>query len=94
MSSGIELVFAAIDTVNQMSDDGQAIVKAPQTPLLGDATTVDSLVLVNLVVAIEEAIMDETGKVVTLITEDSMTQESSPFDSVQSLADYVDTRLA
>ncbi|MEQ8322561.1 MAG: hypothetical protein RH946_20025 [Rhodospirillales bacterium] len=94
MSSGIELVFAAIDTVNQMSDDGQAIVKAPQTPLLGDTTTVDSLVLVNLVVAIEEAIMDETGKVVTLITEDSMTQESSPFDSVQSLADYVDTRLA
>ncbi len=94
MSNGIELVFAAIDMVNQMSDDGQAIVKAPQTPLLGDMSTVDSLVLVNLVVAIEDAIMDETGKIVTLITEDSMTQESSPFESVQSLADYVDRRLA
>ncbi|MEX0692942.1 MAG: hypothetical protein WD075_00730 [Rhodospirillales bacterium] len=94
MTTGIEFVYAAIDSVNQMSDDGQAIKKAPDTPLLGDTTTVDSLVLVNLVVAIEEAIMDETGQIVTLITEDSMTQESSPFDSVQSLADYVDKRLS
>ncbi len=94
MKTGKEFVFAAIDSVNQMSDDGEVIKKAPETPLLGNSASVDSLVLVNLVVAIEEAIMDDTGKVVTLITEDSMTQESSPFDSVQSLADYVDKRLS
>lgn len=93
MTNGIELVYAAIDAVNETSGDGLAITKAPETPLLGDTTTVDSLVLVNLVVAIEEAIMDQTGQIVTLITEDSMTQENSPFDSVRSLADYVDLRL-
>lgn len=94
MTKGIDFVYAAIDTVNELSDVSQKITKAPETPLLGDTTTVDSLVLVNLVVALEEAIMDQTGQIVTLITEDSMIQENSPFDSVQALADYVDQRLA
>ena len=83
MTKGIDFVYAAIDTVNELSDVSQKISKAPETQLLGDTTTVDSLVLVNLVVAIEEAIIDQTGQIVTLITEDSMIQENSPFDTVQ-----------
>lgn len=94
MTKGIDFVYAAIDTVNELSDVSQKILKAPETQLLGDTTTVDSLVLVNLVVAIEEAIIDQTGQIVTLITEDSMLQENSPFDTVQALADHVDQRLA
>lgn len=94
MTTGLEFVYAAIDTVNNQSDEGSPIPKAPETVLLGDDSAVDSLLFVNLVVAIEEAILDETGVSVTLITEDTMTLEDSPFDTAAKLAAYVDSRLA
>ena len=73
MTKGIDFVYAAIDTVNELSDVSQKISKAPETQLLGDTTTVDSLVFGQPCrSAIEEAIIDQTGQIVTLITEDSM----------------------
>ena len=94
MSTGLEYTFAAIDAVNAQSDDGPAIIKAADTVLFGPKSTVDSLLFVNLIVAVEEAIMDETGKTVTLITEETMTLDETPFDTVEKLGTYIDALLS
>jgi|GEM_PF-930356 hypothetical protein len=90
MAKGIDFVFSAIDTVNAQSDEGFMIKKAPETSLLGGSSELNSLLFVNLVVAVEEAIHDRTGELITLVTEDTMNLENSPFESVKTLAEYVD----
>jgi D-alanine--poly(phosphoribitol) ligase subunit 2 len=60
----------------------------PDTPLFGKAGLFDSLGLVNLILALEEAIQDDTGVAVTLADERAMSQARSPFRTVGSLAGY------
>ena len=93
MREGLDYVFSAIDTVNEQSKDGPQIKKSLDTKLMGDGSEIDSLLFVNLVVAIEEAIMDDTDQVITLITEDTIALDDSPFDTVQRLGNYVDSLL-
>jgi D-alanine--poly(phosphoribitol) ligase subunit 2 len=93
MAKGMDFVFSAIDIVNAQADDGFTIKKAPETSLLGGSGDLDSLLFVNLVIAVEEAIHDETGELITLVTENTMNIENSPFKTVQSLSEYVDKRI-
>ena len=61
--------------------------------IYGDSSQLDSLALVSLIVAVEQNIEDEFGISITLADERAMSQENSPFRSVRSLADYVETIL-
>ncbi len=92
--SSIQLIYDAIDVVNEQIIDGPSIEKAAETPLLGDDSAVDSLTLVNLVVAVEELVNDRLGKTITLVDEETFTDESRPLATVQSLANLVDKKLA
>lgn len=91
--TALNIVFAAIDEVNAESDDFARIDKSPDTALLGEGGQVDSLMLVNLVVAVESQIEEQTGKTVVLIDETTMAQVDSPFTSVATLAAYVEKLL-
>ena len=62
--------------------------KSLTTVLYGEKGKLDSLGLVNLIVAVEQKIQDEFGLTITLATERAMSQENSPFRSVQSLLNY------
>jgi D-alanine--poly(phosphoribitol) ligase subunit 2 len=61
----------------------------PDTALFGRSGLFDSLGLVNLILAIEEALLDEQGVSVVLADERAMSQARSPFLTVASLAEYV-----
>lgn len=56
--------------------------------LFGGEGVLDSLGFVSLVVAVEQA-LDEIGISVILADERALSQKSSPFRTVGSLADYV-----
>lgn len=58
------------------------------TVLFGAGGIFDSLALVDLVLAVEEAIETEHGVIVTLADERAMSRSTSPFRSVGSLAGY------
>ena len=58
------------------------------TPLFGDRGMLDSLTLVALVVAVEQAIEDELGASVSLADEKALSQKHSPYRTIGSLADY------
>lgn len=92
MDKNLELIIVrALQELN-----GQKI-KLPQdlnseTPLFGRDGILDSVGLVTLVVAVEQAIEDECGVSVSLADEKAMSQRQSPYRTVGSLAEYA-TRL-
>ena len=58
------------------------------TALFGRDGLFDSLGLVSLVVAVEEAIEDQYGVSISLADQRAMSEKHSPFRSVGSLAEY------
>lgn len=91
--TGLDIIFAAIDRLNEQSDDGGKIIKQPETRLFGGDGGIDSLDLVNLVVAIEHHIEDTTGNTVVLVDESTMALENNPFHSVATLATHLENLL-
>jgi len=59
------------------------------TRLFGSQGVLDSMGLTTVIVDVEQEINDRFGLAITLADERAMSQKSSPFRSVQSLADYI-----
>ena len=85
----IKSIFKAIDEVNPQLDKEMELEKSIQTRLFGKSGVLDSNGLVILIVTIEEKIEDEFGVSLTIADEITLSQEKSPFISVETLADYI-----
>jgi len=87
----LKIIFEAIDNINEelRLEGERAIVKAPATVLFGSNSKLDSLGLINLIVAIEEKIEEEYDVNITLADEKAMSQMDSPFKTVESLVNYI-----
>jgi acyl carrier protein len=85
----LQSIFIAIDEINDQDDQDVKLDKSLETILLGQGGGLDSLGIVNLIVAVEENINETFDLDLTLADERALSQESSPFSSVKSLLDYV-----
>ncbi len=85
----IQSVFSAVDYVNQSLPQEEQLEKSVDTVLFGRGGKLDSLGIVNLIVATEEAIEEEFGVTITLADEKAMSQKNSPFQTVESLVNYI-----
>ena len=72
-----------------MNESVEALVVDCVTELLRDGV-LDSLALVKLVLAIEDSVEERAGIVVSLADERAVSQTSSPFRTVGTLAAYVE----
>ena len=91
-----QVVGLIIDNVNQLKDTQG--LKAPArldsaTALFGGDGFLDSMALVTLVVAVEQAIEEKFGTNVSLADPGAMSQEHSPYRTIGALADYALRRL-
>ena len=89
----IDLIFDTIDKFNNEYSDEIQLEKSSHTALLGQGSKLDSLGLINLIVAVEQNVEDKFGITITLADERAMSQEASPFRTVGSLADYIEIIL-
>lgn len=89
-----QAVFAAVDELNEGMLEEQRLNKSGSTLLYGDNGCLDSLGLVNLIVAVEEQIADTFEINLTLADEKAMSQRHSPFRSLDTLCTYIEARLA
>lgn len=64
-----------------------------ETVLFGAEGLLDTIGLVNLIVDVEEAILEEYGKTIVLADEQAMSQKTSPFKTVAAFSEYVLKRL-
>jgi acyl carrier protein len=65
----------------------------PETRLWGDGAPLDSLGLLAFLAAVEDRIDDERGISLRLLSDDAMSSTRSPFNTLGSLAAYVDERI-
>ncbi len=89
----LELIFSSIDELNLDLEESEMIQKSETTSLFGSGDSLDSLALINLITIIEEKIEEETGEYVSLADEKAMSLDESPFKTVTTLKDYINTLI-
>ena len=82
-------IYRAVDWINGELPPDRQLIKAPETRLLGSQSTLDSMQLVSLIIAVEREMEDTFGVVLTLADERALSMNASPFRSIHSLADYI-----
>ncbi|HDY7733644.1 TPA: hypothetical protein RQK28_001787 [Vibrio vulnificus] len=89
MEKYIELVLATLHEMGE-DEDNQALVEAHEkTKLFGASGVLDSVGIVFLITELEEKISDDFDIDVTLADEKAMSQVTSPFRNVETLAKYI-----
>ena len=86
----IEIVVATIK--NYCEEKGIKAEISKDTPLVGSASILDSMGLVNTIVDIETAFLDEDVEI-SLTSEAAMSSRISPFRSVGSLCNFIARQL-
>ncbi len=89
----VALIYASIDDINRQNPAGVKVTKDMSTALFGSASALDSLGLINLVVAVEQQVEEAFKIAITLADDRALSQEISPFSTVQTLADYIEVLL-
>lgn len=84
-----KVIYDSIDELNQQLSEQDRLEKSLETRLFGGNSKLDSLGLINLIVAVEQNIEDEFDISLTLADERAMSQRHSPFRTVGSLVDYI-----
>lgn len=84
-----QAIFQAIDAINQGRAPSQRVAKSLDAVLMGAGAILDSMGLVNLIVAVEEEIAEALGVAINIADEQARSQPNSPFRTVRSLADYI-----
>jgi hypothetical protein len=87
----LDIIYLAIDKINEMRGEGEKLNKNVETRILGN---LDSLALVNYFVALEGEIEKSLHRKVSLMNGFDMPLDSSPFRSVATLLVYINKSLA
>ena len=82
-------IYSAIDELNEMREPGNRIAKAPNTILSAADGALDSLALVNLIVAVETNIEKSLGRILTLTDDLDSNAGTRAFHDVASLQSHV-----
>lgn len=85
-----EIVITTIKNYCDMNDIQVELTK--DTPLIGSSRILDSMGLVNTIVDIETAFLDEDVEI-SLTSEAAMSSRISPFRSVGSLCNFIACQL-
>ncbi|MEP7338510.1 MAG: hypothetical protein ABI977_12300 [Acidobacteriota bacterium] len=89
-----QLVFDAIREVNQQLPPQSQMAAAVDTPLVGAESPLDSLGLVNLIVAIEQHAEAKWNTSLMLFDAMATGVAESPFNTVGTLVNYISQRIA
>lgn len=87
----LELVYAAIDEYNASAK--VPVHKAPNSALYVAGSSVDSLGLVHLIIALEQHLLERTGVALALAEDRAFSPTRSPFRDVGTLLAYLRSRL-
>lgn len=83
------LIYDALAEHFEQIDSDQPAPRTPDAVLFGENALLDSLGLVNVVVAVEEKLLDTFDKDVCLSDERALSLPESPYRTVDSLSRYV-----
>ena len=89
----LQTLYDIIDQVNQLREANDQLEKSVATILSGEGGQLDSLGLINLIVAVEQKMEDEFHSTVILTDIDVLSTSNGPLHTVGSLAAYLLEKL-
>lgn len=84
-----QAVYAAIDEANQLRPPAGRLEKSEDAVLLGEGAKLDSLGVVNLIVATEMNLDEALGISLDLADERAMAQAENPYRTVGAFMRYI-----
>ena len=85
-------VFDCVDQLNQQLPPEQRLAKSSETAFTGAGSTLDSLSIITLLVAVEQSV-GELGITIALLDHPELANEAGPFRTLGSLAALIGSRL-
>ena len=85
----LQLVYDAIDSVNPQLPQTRRLAKAPETVIVGPSGQLDSLGIINFLLALEERASEAAGTSVQLLDDTAFLAENERFRTVDALARYL-----
>ena len=75
----LKSIYNAVDEVNEQLPEGQSLEKSPNTVLLGESGKLESIDLVNILVATEENIEEAFGVPISITDERAVSETNIEF---------------
>ena len=89
MKEYVEIVLSTLHEMGNEDNNQQLLEANEKTKLFGSSGVLDSVGIVFLITELEEKVYDEFDVEITLADERAMSQRTSPFRNVESLAKYL-----
>lgn len=89
----LKSIYEAVDEVNDQLSEDQQLEKSPDTVLLGESGKLESIDLVNILVATEENLEEAFGVPISITDERAVSEKNSPFTTIGSLCDFISNLL-
>ena len=83
------IIFRALESVNDERSSEEKILINAETSLFGVDAVLDSLSLVSVIVDVESALSEASGREISLTDDRAMSQTVSPFSNVSTLTNYI-----
>ncbi|MGD9301100.1 MAG: hypothetical protein PVI13_05970 [Desulfobacterales bacterium] len=87
------MLFNVIDELNELRPADEHLDKNLAAPLTGDTGKLDSAGLINLIVLTEQKTAEELGTPILLTDDRTMSRVKEVFDTLGTLADYIQRLL-
>ena len=83
------IILLALQNINDERGPDEQLEVDLNTRLFGTDAVLDSLSLVSVIVDLEAALSDASGRDISLTDDRAMSQAVSPFSDVSTLTDYI-----
>jgi len=89
----IEILYEVVDKLNRQLTKHDQLEKSTETILSGEGGQLDSLGIINFIIAVEQKLEDRFHIEITLTDEKIITAMDGPLHTIGTLADYIVERL-
>jgi hypothetical protein len=85
----LAIISQVLTNLNLEREPNNQVPVGADTALFGGSSLLDSLALVSVVADVEIAVSDALGEPISLMDDQALNQERSPFTDVRSLCGYI-----
>ena len=85
----IKTIIVTINEYNDGLSKNDQISSDLSSSIYGGSSNLDSMGLVSFIVGLEQNIEDKFDQSISLADEKAMSQKTSPYQNINSLADYI-----
>ena len=89
-----KLVSQAVEVTNEILEDDKKLEDSPEFKITGEGGSLDSMGIVGFVLAVEDALRDQTNSSVTLFDEALIADPSGPFENMCKLTNHISVILS